>query len=138
MSSAAPCGLNRALTAAGDTYDNLSRDGIFDRLSEMNMRFPFLILERMDGRDPSQHYIQAYLGQDDSCLVEYRDGSDDHHFHTIVPSPWAMSGHAKVAQLIVSWAEDGDDWVQCTQSFTWLRGYGTVPVSPGDATSTSG
>ncbi|WP_438490239.1 hypothetical protein [Streptomyces sp. S186] len=100
----------RALTAAGAVYDSPDGETLYDLLSELNLALPFLVVERADGRDPEQHYIQVHLAEDGSCLVEYRDGGPDQHFRTIVAPPYAMKGHDEVAALVTSWAQDDGEW----------------------------
>ncbi|MFI0787381.1 hypothetical protein ACH4Q6_17510 [Streptomyces lydicus] len=108
----------RALTADGTVHDSPDAEQLYDLLSELNLTFPFLVVERADGRDPEQHYIQVHLAEDGSCLVEHRDGGPDQHFRTVVGPPYAMKGHDEVAALVTSWARDDGEWRQRGQ---WQR-----------------
>ncbi|MFI1159097.1 hypothetical protein [Streptomyces sioyaensis] len=99
-----------ALTAAGTVHERPAAETLYDLLSELNLTLPFLVVERADGRDPEQHYIQAHLAEDGSCLVEYRDGGPDQHFRTVVAPPYDMKGHDEVAALVTSWARDDGEW----------------------------
>ncbi|MFI9357608.1 hypothetical protein [Streptomyces lydicus] len=102
----------RALTADGTVHDRPDAVLLYDLLSELNLRFPFLIVERADGGAPEQRYIQVHLEEDGSCLVEYRDGGPDQHFRAVVAPPYAMKGHDEVAALVTSWAQDDGEWRQ--------------------------
>ncbi|MEU7767607.1 hypothetical protein AB0B25_21070 [Nocardia sp. NPDC049190] len=64
-------------------------------VSELNPPNPYLVVERGE-----QFYIQTYREQSGAYTLEYRDGSPEKHFGTIVPDA------ATVATLIWDWATD--------------------------------
>lgn len=100
----------RATTAFGTSFDDPSEDDLFDLLSEMNLRGPFVVVERLDREPAGQHFMQACLNGDKSCRVEFREGAPDRHFHATVPGPFDMSGHFVVARVLKGWAYDRPGW----------------------------
>ncbi|MFI6008287.1 hypothetical protein ACIBAG_05590 [Streptomyces sp. NPDC051243] len=97
----------RAITESGQTYDDPDEETLYDLLSELNLRYRFLIVERPDS---PQHYIQVRLEDDGSCLVEYRDGGPHAHYQARIPAPYAFHGHDTAAGIVNSWAHDDDQW----------------------------
>lgn len=128
----------RATAWNGDTWDDPAEDTLYDLLSELNLVHRFLVVERIvestdpsgssdpsgpsgpsdvsdpsgssPSSDPGQHYIQVYLEDDGSCLVEYREGGPHAHFQARVPAPFAFHGHDIAAGAVKSWARDDDHW----------------------------
>lgn len=100
----------RAKAWNGDTWDDPDEDTLYDLLSELNLVHRFLIVERADSPDPGQHYIQVYLEDDHSCLVEYRDGGPHAHCQARIPAPYALHGHDLAADVVKSWARDDGQW----------------------------
>lgn len=100
----------RATAWNGDTWDDPAEDILYDLLSELNLVHRFLVVERTESTDRGQHYIQVYLEDDGSCLVEYREGGPHAHFQARVPAPFAMHGHDIAAGVVKSWARDDDRW----------------------------
>lgn len=113
----------RATAWNGDTWDDPAEDTLYDLLSELNLVHRFLVVERTEGPDPGQHYIQVYLEDGGSCLVEYREGGPHAHFQARVPAPYAMHGHDIAADVVKSWARGDDRW---RTALPWTR-----PASPG-------
>lgn len=79
-----------------------SAEQIFDFLSELNMTFSYLIIERLDARN-DQYYMQVNLNEDDSCLLEYRSGCADAHFQTTITGPFAYRNHKQLASVMTAW-----------------------------------
>ena len=100
----------RAVTANGDSWEDPDEDTLYDLLSELNLVHRFVVVERADSSAPGQHFIQAYLDDDHSCLVEYRDGGPHAHYQARIPAPYAMHGHDVVAAVVKSWARDDGYW----------------------------
>jgi hypothetical protein len=100
----------RATAWNGDTWEDPDEDTLYDLLSELNLLHRFLIIERTDSPDHARYYIQVYLEEDSSCLVEYREGGPHAHFQARVPAPYAMHGHDIAADVVKSWARGDDRW----------------------------
>ena len=109
----------RATTAFGTSFDDPSEDDLFDLLSEMNRRGPFVIVERLDREPVGQHFMQVYLNGDGSCQVEFRDGGADRHFQATVPGPFDMVGHFAVAHVLQDWAFDRPGWREALPWTAW-------------------
>ncbi|MHB9861200.1 hypothetical protein [Streptomyces sp. YIM S03343] len=100
----------RVFTAADEVYDDPSWETLANVLSEMNLRFRFVILRRF-GREPSgQHYIQVYLNDDMSCQVEYREGGPDRHYQAHVAPMHELLRFDDIAALMSDWAYDRPGW----------------------------
>ncbi|KAI8581683.1 hypothetical protein K450DRAFT_230699 [Umbelopsis ramanniana AG] len=98
----------RLTTAAGEVVYDPSAEQIFDYLSELNMRFSYLVVERLDEAN-DQYYMLVNLNDDDSCLLEYKFGSADAHFQTTITGPFAFCGHQNVAMVVTAWATGKDE-----------------------------
>jgi hypothetical protein len=106
----------RVTDSNGDCWDDPDEDTLYDLLSELNFVHRFLVVERADSPDPEQHYIQAYLDDDHSCLVEYRDGGPHAHYRARIPAPFAMHGQDIAADIVKSWARGDTHW---RTALTW-------------------
>jgi hypothetical protein len=113
----------RATTAFGTSFDDPSEDDLFDLLSEMNLRGPFVIVERLDREPAGQHFMQVYLNRDESCQVEFRAGSEDRHYQASVPGPFEMAGHFVVARVLQDWAFDRPGW---REALSWAAHSGAA------------
>jgi hypothetical protein len=102
----------RLTTAAGEVVYDPSAEQIFDYLSELNMRFSHLIVERLDEAN-DQYYMQVNLNNDGSCLAECRLGSADDHFQVTIIGPFAYRGHQHVANVVTAWTTGKDDLWKC-------------------------
>ncbi|MFG2022938.1 hypothetical protein [Streptomyces sp. NPDC048825] len=100
----------RAIEAGGRTVDNPTEEELHDLLADMNLRPRFVILGRLGLEPANQHYMQAYLNDDMSYQVEYREGSADKHYQAHVPKPPDMIGPEPIAKLMVDWAHDRQGW----------------------------
>jgi hypothetical protein len=99
----------RARTEAGQLWDDPSEDLLFELLADIeDGEGSFLIVERT--ADPtSQTYAQALRRDDGSYIVEYRDGSADRHYGTVVVDMRAAH------KLLTGWAFQISGWRQDTQ-----------------------
>lgn len=88
-----------------------TEEELHDLLADMNLRHRFVILERLDLEPVDQHYIQAYLNDDMTYRVEYREGSADRHFQAhYAPRPFEMFGPEPLAKVMMDWAHEGPVW----------------------------
>lgn len=101
----------RAVEASGRTVDDPTEEALCDLLSELNLRHRFVILERLDREPVDQHYMQAYLHDDGSYQVEYREGGADRHYQAHVPSPHEVFGPQEaIAKVMTDWAHERPGW----------------------------
>ncbi|MGW4198455.1 hypothetical protein [Streptomyces sp. NPDC005004] len=108
----------RAIEDDGRTVDDPTEATLHDLLADMNLRHRFVILERLDREPLDQHYIQAYLNDDMSYQVEYREGGADRHFGAHVPRPHELTGPEPVAKVMIDWAHDRQGW---REALPWVR-----------------
>ncbi|MBT2364952.1 hypothetical protein J7E88_06350 [Streptomyces sp. ISL-10] len=80
---------------------------VHDLLADMNLSYPFVIVERTDREPVDQHFIQVHFNDDLSYQVEYRE---ELHFQAHVPSQGPVIGPEPVAKIIDDWMRDGDTW----------------------------
>jgi len=88
----------RAITEAGESYDDPSEDLLFMLLHDIETGAgTFLIVERTS--DPTgQTYVQTQRQPDRSYVVERREGDAQHHFGTTAPNMRAAH------HLLTGWA----------------------------------
>ncbi len=99
----------RARDATGAVWEDPSADRLHDLISELNARFPFLVVERLDMPEAGQHYIQVWRHGDGGHTVEYRDGSPERHYRAgLAPVPGPF-GEDEVTAIVCSWARSGDE-----------------------------
>ncbi|WP_129840947.1 hypothetical protein [Streptomyces sp. RFCAC02] len=113
----------RAHEADGTVWDDPSGDRLHDLIADLNLRFDFLIVERLDLEPADQHYIQVRLNEDLSHTVEYREGGPDAHWTADLPhrdDPWGVE---PVADVVTSWAAEGDEaWRGALPWRKWREG----------------
>ncbi|WP_255949919.1 hypothetical protein [Streptomyces odontomachi] len=103
--------LLRAIDDGGRAVADPTEEELHDLLADMNLRHRFVILERLDLEPVDQHYIQAYLNDDMTYRVEYREGSADRHFQAhYAPRPFEMFGPEPLAKVMMDWAHEGPVW----------------------------
>jgi hypothetical protein len=108
----------RAIESDGHSWDDPSEERLHDLLADMNLWHRFVIVERA-GREPTgQHYMQVYLNDDLSYLVEYREGSADQHFQARIARQPDMIGVDPVARVVSDWAFDRPGW---RDTLPWTR-----------------
>lgn len=100
----------QAKTFKGDIWENPDDDKLYDLLSEMSPTH-FVIVDSLEEMDKyGYYYMQVYLNDDMSCLIEYREGGSDTHYQALVPAPFEFSGHDTVAKVLHDWVRDGESW----------------------------
>lgn len=109
----------RAIEADGRSWDDPSAERLHDLLADMNLTYRFVIVERVDRQPAGQHYMQVYLNDDFSYLVEYRDGSADQHFRARVDRQPEMIGVDPVAHIVRDWAFDRPGWREALPWAWW-------------------
>lgn len=87
-----------------------TEDALYDLLADMDLRNRFVILERLDLEPVDQHYMQAYLNDDLSYQVEYREGSAERHYQVHVPRPPEVIGPESIAKVMTDWGRDRQGW----------------------------
>ncbi|MEU7876452.1 hypothetical protein [Dactylosporangium sp. NPDC049140] len=100
----------RATDASGKTWDDPDATALHDALADLNLRWRFLIVSRLDREPAGQHYMQAYINDDWSYQVEYRDGGADRHFEAYVPPQNELVGPEPVARVLAAYAADRPGW----------------------------
>jgi hypothetical protein len=97
-------------TFTGDILHNPDDDKLYDLLSEMSPNH-FVIVDSLDDLDKKgDYYMQVYLNDDMSCLMEYREGGPKTHFQALVPAPFEFYGHDTVTKVLLDWIRNGDAW----------------------------
>lgn len=94
----------KAMNGSRETWEDPSEDALFFLLEDIEQgRKKFLIIERVD--DPTrQTYIQSIRNEAGEFVVEFRDGSPDQHFGTVVHDLRATH------DLITAWSFGRDGW----------------------------
>jgi hypothetical protein len=113
--------LVRAIEWDGRSWDDPSEERLHDLLADMNLRYRFVIVERLDREPAGQHYMQVYLNDDFSYQVEYREGGADKHFQAHVAEQPELIGVDPVARIVIDWAFDRPGW---REALPW------APLSP--------
>ena len=94
----------RAISEAGQTWDDPSEDLLFMLLEDIDGgQGSYLIVERTADHS-GQTYAQTARRDDGSYVVEYRDGDADHHYRTVVADMPAAH------RLITAWAYELTGW----------------------------
>ncbi|TDD46753.1 hypothetical protein E1263_35920 [Kribbella antibiotica] len=102
----------RAISESGDTIDDPSEDALFLMFEGVEAgRSSFLIVDRL-ADSSGQTYGQSSRNPDGSYVVEYRDGSPDQHYGTVVAD--MRTAHL----LLTGWAFDLPGWHTSTR---WER-----------------
>ncbi|MDI3407792.1 hypothetical protein [Streptomyces cavernicola] len=100
----------RATTAYDRTYDDPSPELLHRLLTEAVEEYPFVVLERLD-LGPGGHFMQTFYWDDATgCSVEYREGSSERQFRTLVSGPLVPDGHRAVTGLLLDWAHERPGW----------------------------
>ena len=93
----------RALTEAGDVWDDPSEDLMYELLSDLPGVGDWVIVERPS--DPTgQTYAQVLLNTDGTFLIEYREGGPRRHYQAIALDMRTV--HAALS----GWAFELDGW----------------------------
>lgn len=108
----------RVTDEVGETGDDPTEVQIQRLYAGLNLRCRFLVLERLDGRDDGQNYLQIRLNDDLSMVVEYREGGPDSHYRVEVPLPAERGGEELVIPVLLGWASRREGW---RGALTWVR-----------------
>ena len=100
----------RAIEWDGKTWDDPSATTLHDLLADMNLRFRFVIVERLSVKPLGQHYMQVYLNDDFSYQIEFREGGPDRHFQAQIDAQPEVVGVEPVARILQDWAVSGATW----------------------------
>jgi hypothetical protein len=107
----------RATDAAGSTLDDPTRTQVHDMFADLNARWPFAIVERLDREPEGQHFFQIHLdyvggiGGDTDAEpeveydVEFRAGGPDRHYHAHV-RPRFFIGMDRVMEAYQAWCDE--------------------------------
>ncbi|GAA1983121.1 hypothetical protein [Catenulispora subtropica] len=110
----------RATDASGKTLDDPSPDQVHDLFADLNLRWPFAIVERLDREPSGQHFFQIhldYLDDPDPATdfepevdydVEFRAGGPTRHYHARV-SIRGFGGLDRVMEAYRAWNDDGPE-----------------------------
>jgi len=109
----------RVTDASGRSMDDPTEEVLHDFLANMNLRWQFVIVDRLDREPVGQHYMQVHLNDDLSYDVEYREGGGDHHFQAHVPRQHEITGCEPVARILQDWAFDRPGWRDALQWEPW-------------------
>ncbi|WP_327096165.1 hypothetical protein OIE68_40535 [Nocardia vinacea] len=109
----------RAFDASGRTLADPTDTEVHDLFADLNARWPFAIVERLDREPSEQFYFQIhldYVGDQDPDLdeevdvdydVEFRDGGPDKHYRARIAGLYGFAGMDLVHKVYCAWrAED--------------------------------
>ncbi|MEW2162913.1 hypothetical protein AB0912_07920 [Streptomyces sp. NPDC007084] len=102
----------------GDIRDDPDATQLEALFAGMNLRSRFLIVERLDGTDDTQTYLQLALNDDLTMVMEYRDGGPEAHYRAEVPLPAEMGGDEIVMPVLLGWGPRRPGW---RGDLTWVR-----------------
>jgi hypothetical protein len=107
----------RATDASGRTLDDPTRTQVHDMFADLNARWPFAIVERLDREPADQYFFQMHLDYVDGIGdgstdaepevdydVEFRDGGPDRHYHAHVTTHFFAL--ERVMEAYDAWCED--------------------------------
>ncbi|MFF2192570.1 hypothetical protein [Streptomyces sp. NPDC058157] len=109
----------QAVEADGTTWDDPSPDQLHDLLADMNLRWRFVIVRRLDLEPADQYYMQVFLNDDLSYQVEYREGGPDRHFQAWVPRTHEVFAVEPVAEVVQGWACGRPGWRDALSWVPW-------------------
>lgn len=109
----------RAFDASGRTLDDPTDTEVHDLFADLNARWMFAVVERLDREPAGQFYFQIHLDYvgdqnpdadeevDVEYDVEYRDGGQDRHYCARIAGPYGFAQMDLVHQAYRAWrAED--------------------------------
>jgi hypothetical protein len=109
----------RMTAASGRSLDDPTAEALHDFLANMNLRWPFVIVDRLDREPAGQHYMQVYLNDDLTYQVEYREGGEDQHFQAHIPRQHEIIGCEPVARILQDWAFGPSEWREAVEWTPW-------------------
>ncbi|MEJ2579538.1 MAG: hypothetical protein P8Z68_10690 [Kineosporiaceae bacterium] len=98
----------RAVDDSGTAWENPTQAVLQTILSDLSATHPFVVVERHDRGPSNEYYMQVYLNDDRSHVVEFRDGDANRHYQALIPPQ--QEGVAPIAALIADWAYGGTQW----------------------------
>lgn len=99
----------RASNERGEAIEGPTSEDIRTLLSGLTYANRFVIVERLDAEN-DEHYMQAYLKDNGTYRLEYREGAADTHFQT------SSRSLGLVFQTFTKWLYRLPGW---RDSFTW-------------------
>lgn len=102
----------RAETADGARYDDPPAERLLELLDGLRPGNQYLIVDRL-GAPNDEYYMQVYR-EDDSFVIEYRDGCADRHYE-------AYTDDVRVAHgVLTGWAREGAGWRNALTFRPWM------------------
>ncbi|MGK8524913.1 hypothetical protein ACRS6B_26745 [Nocardia asteroides] len=109
------------VTDAYRTIENPSETQLHDFLADMNSSVPFVIVDRLDGLEPGDYYIQVHLDEQvdpdegHGYIIEFRDGGPGAHFRATISddAPWGSAfspAFGSVVKTVQDWAVQREGW----------------------------
>jgi hypothetical protein len=103
----------RVETADGARCDDPPSERLFELLDALCPGNQYLILDRL-GAPNDEYYMQVFR-EDDSFVIEYRDGDAGRHYET-------YTDDVRVAHRILSgWALNDSDWRDVLDFRPWMN-----------------
>ena len=108
----------RAFDASGRTLDDPTDTEVHDLFADLNARWPFAVVERLDRAPEGHHYFQIhldYVGDQDPDAdeevdvdydVEYRDGGPGRHYRARITGLYGFAGMELVNTVYRAWRAD--------------------------------
>ncbi|WP_062992000.1 hypothetical protein [Nocardia anaemiae] len=108
----------RAFDASGRTLADPTDTEVHDLFADLNARWPFAIVERLDREPSEQFYFQIhldYVGDQDPDLdeevdvdydVEFRDGGPDKHYRARITGLNGFVGMDLVNKVYRAWRSE--------------------------------
>ncbi|MEC3954299.1 hypothetical protein VMT65_14765 [Nocardia sp. CDC153] len=104
----------RASDASGRTLDDPTDTEVHDLFADLNARWPFAIVERLDREPSGEFFFQIhldYVGDHDEAIdvdydVEFRDGGPDRHFRARISGAHGFAGMDLVHTVYRAWQSD--------------------------------
>ena len=102
----------RVETADGVRCDDPPSERLFELLDGLCPGNQYLILDRI-GAPNDEYYMQVYR-EDDSFVIEYRDGGADRHYET-------YTDDVRIAhRVLAGWALDDAGWRNVLTFLPWI------------------
>jgi hypothetical protein len=102
----------RATEATGDSWDDPEEDRLRDLLLGLAADNRFLVVERHDRTSLWQHYMQAYLNDDGTYALEFREGGPQAHYRVATVKP------DRAVEIVLRWSADEPGW---REALPWER-----------------
>lgn len=108
----------RASDASGRRLDDPTDTEVHDLFADLNARWPFAVVERVDREPADQFYFQIHLDYvgdqnpdadeevDVDYDVEFRDGGPDRHYHARITGLYGFAGMDLVHKVYRAWRSE--------------------------------